>query len=165
MSYIPNCRPKYKREAGPFPYIKTEDIPKDEINPYWYGLLQGRDKEFVTGFDFNTGEALNNLFDNLEVYEEELMSLGINVNDIDTEIVNGSYDEDDEFRPCKWYNEYSHRDLCSMNKATRLMLFIKYMINDYVEMERDNLITSLIESMSEEEHEKAMRDANVHKDE
>ena len=77
MSYIPNCRPKYQKDATPVPYVKTEDIPEKEINPYYYGLLEGDDKEFLRGYDYNTVDVVNNLFDNLDVYVSEFQKIGL----------------------------------------------------------------------------------------
>lgn len=173
MSYIPNCRPKYEKDAMPTPHKTKDEVKEGAINPYWYGLLTGSDKAFLQGFDWCITQAVNNLFDNLDVYVSELDEVGVNIDEVDTDIVNGasletnitmntllSYDTE---RPYKDYSDYSEKELEKMTDATRLLLQIKTIINHYVEMERDELVTSMIEKMSEEEHEEAIERAKSKK--
>lgn len=165
MSYIPNCRPKMAKEAGSA-YRKTSEIPEDEINAYYYGLLESPDKDFVCGYDWNTERVINNLFDNLDIYANKFEEIGINIDDVDTDIVNGAYDEaninfNNEFadkRPVKWYCQYDIEEIEAMNTPTKLMLLMKYIINDYIEMQRDELVTSMIEDMDDKDHERRMKE-------
>lgn len=129
MTYIPDCRKKLNDDGTP--------------NPYWEGVLIGEDKEFIRGYDYNTDNAINNLFDNLDVYTSEFAEENIDINDVDINIVCSDNDE-------KWYVDYTLEELEQMNKPTRLMLLMKYILNHYIEMERDELITAMIDDMEEE---------------
>lgn len=145
MSIIPNCREKYIKDT-----LSSTDIDKKEINPYWYGLLLGKDAEYLMGYDFNTEFVVNNLFDNLDAFANELEEIGINIEELDTEIVNGASDTNEkETRPCKWYCEYSQEELDSMNNTTKMFLLFKYMLNRYIEDNRDMLVTSMIDNMND----------------
>ena len=109
MSYIPNCRPKYQKDATPVPYVKTEEIPEKEINPYYYGLLEGDDKEFLRGYDYNTVDVVNNLFDNLDVYVSEFQKIGLDAEKIDINLVDGSIGEVNKYywcHNCSCFNIY-----------------------------------------------------------
>lgn len=152
MSYIPDCRTKYEKDISK-PYKGMEKVDEKAINPYWYGNLKGDDALFVAGYDWNTEQVVNNLFDNLDVYASEFNSIGLDVRDIDRDIVNGAYNEcnilfNQEFadtRPVKWFNEYSQEDIDEMNDATKFTLMMKYILNHYIEMNRNELVTSMIE--------------------
>lgn len=152
MSFIPNCRAKFDKDVQ-IPFRDNKDIPEYKINPYWGGLLEGEDREFVAGFDWNTSFGLNNMFDNLEIFEDELKSIGINVDEIDKNIVNGA-DEDNpnDDREIKWFSDYTDEEISNMNYSTKVMLMFKYMTNLFVESERDELITSMIDNMDEDKH-------------
>jgi hypothetical protein len=167
MSYIPDCRPKYEKDCAiHYTFAPKEPIDEKEINPYWYGLVKGEDKEFLRGFDYAVTMCLCNWFDNLDVCDEELERIGIVVDDIDVDVVNGAYEGleniylnnmDDRANKC--LEEYSDEELEKMNKSTLAMLTIKSIVLDYIERERDMLVTSMIDDMDDEEHEKAMEEA------
>lgn len=147
MSYIEDSWEKYRDEENKKP------------NPYWYGLLKGNDVDFLMGYDWNTFSALNNFFDNLDIYEKELADVGIYVNDIDPEIVNGADDTYNENLPntkdpreVKWFPDYTEQELSNMSKSTRIMLLFKFILNHYVSMQRDELVTSMIDNMDEGEY-------------
>ena len=159
MSFIPDCRPKYAKDVDHL-YPSKEPIDEKEINGYWYGLLQGKDAEFIRGFDYNTVHAVNNLFDNLDVYATELAEAGIDVESIDLNVVDGApmfqnetFVEQDE-REYKSFEEYTEEEKKQMTNATKLLLIFKDMLNDYIEMQRDELVTSMIDSMDDEVHTK-----------
>ncbi len=167
MSYIPNCRPKFAKDAGSTPYRKAEDIPADEINPYYYGLLNGDNAEFLKGFDWNTANAVNKLFDNLDVYWREFEHAGLNVDEIDftvdgsIECPNANLPDCGNSEESKWFSEYSEEELSKMSQSTKVMLLMKEILNDYIEKERDILVTSMIDDMEDDEHAKAV--ANLKK--
>lgn len=167
MSIIPDCRPKYKKDVA-MPYKNPEKeiaAKKNEINPYWYGLLKGSDESFLQGYDWNTTQALYNLFDNLEIFADVLEDVGIDFDEIDESIVNGSSAECnnitmpflDDKREWKSYNEYSEEELTSMSQSTKIMLVMKSILAEYIESSRDSLVTSMIEDMTEEEYEQAIK--------
>lgn len=166
MSYIPNCRPKLEKDAGPFPHKSEKDVPENAINPYWYGLLRDKDETFLQGFDYNTRVGVDNLFDNLDVFRDDLEAIGIDVDDIDENIVNGADDANNitmpdtaDDRECKWYDDYTEEELSKMSHSTRVMLFMKYMLSYYIEMQRDELVTSMIDGMDEAKYKLAMTNA------
>ena len=49
MTMFADCREKFSRDAYPYgtQFQKHEDIPKDEINPYWDGHLKGKDRAYI----------------------------------------------------------------------------------------------------------------------
>lgn len=140
MSYIPNCREKYAKDVYANYFNLNKDIPDGEINAYWDGNLKGEDKAFINGFDYCVDDAINNLFNNLDVFESEFEEVGIDVNEIDSDIVNGDME-------CKWYPYYAEEELEKMNSSTRIMLLIKYVLNLNTETNRNMLVTSMIEGM------------------
>lgn len=132
MSYIPDCR-------------------ADEN--YNQKYLKEKDKEFVAGFDWCVEMAVDNFFDN-DMYElqdedgylghilcEEVpesmqteyeMSFTFNFGE------DGEYEEKTETRIIKTYAD-----------------LIRSKILEWIEMERDMLITSMIEGMDEDEYAQA----------
>lgn len=145
MSIIPNCREKYTKDIN-----LSNDVDEKEINPYWFGLLLGKDAEYLMGYDFNTEFVVNNLFDNLDIYADELKQIGIDIEELDKNIVNGASDTNEkDNRPCKWYCEYSKEELDGMNDTTKIFLLIKYMLNKHMEDNRNLLVTSMIENMND----------------
>lgn len=167
MSYIPDCRPKYEKDCAIHNVFGAKTpIDDKKINPYWYGLLKGQDAEFLRGFDYAVTMCLCNLFDNLDIYQDKLEEIGITVDDIDVDVVNGAYKGFENInldciddRVNAWIDEYSEEELLNMDISTRRMLTIKSIILEYIESERDELVTSMIESMSDEEHEQAIKEA------
>lgn len=67
MSYIPDTTQKMKVDI----YSKRTD----ELNPYWYKILEGSDAEFVRGYDWAQKEfdmMLANIIDEIsEVYSDD----------------------------------------------------------------------------------------------
>lgn len=167
MSIIPDCRPKYLKDADHI-LCKKEQVDKKEINPYWWGLLNKEDKEFIKGYDWNTEQVVCNLFDNLDVYAAELKDVGINVDDIDTNIVNGAfndgcepptYERSERDSNMKWYSDYTYEELQKMNNITKTMLLLKEILCAHIESERDMLITSMIDNMDEDAYDEAYNEA------
>ena len=164
MSYIPDCREKYLKD------IKKSVLPvtarEGQINPYWYGLLKGDDREFLKGYDWNTMHAVNSLFDNLDVYSEYLEEVGINCDEIDEDIVNGAVGtlnenlaEVTDQRKVWTLDDFSEEELGKMSMSTKLMLTIKHIVSDWIEQSRDELVSSMVESMDDKEHAKAVKEA------
>lgn len=109
------------------------DCRKDEN--YNEDFLNEMDREFVRGMDFALEQVKNLLENNLDVYEEEMDY----VPDED-EIV-----EEDEIysKSCELY------ELMTDNAE-----FIANIVDDWMEMERDEMITSMIENMDNDEYTK-----------
>lgn len=144
------------KDAAPLPFRNYDEIGEDEINPYWYGHLRGNDAEFLRGYDYNTIEVVNNLFDNIDVYAEQLERIGLDADDIDDSIVDGTISElnfnlpqrnnEDE---SKWFSDYTDEELKGMSLTTKFFLLVKEILNDHIESERDMLVTSMIDNMDE----------------
>ena len=103
-------------------------------------FLNSKDKEFVRGFDWAAEMAADNLFDNLDsVIEDDyiLRRLNEKLPDVDqTEYeFTSTFNETDETRTIKTVADY-----------------LRYKLLEYIEMERDELITSMIDNMDEEEY-------------
>ena len=163
MSYIPNARSKYveglyKNTRG------AETEPRE--NAYWHKNLDKDGRNVLIGFDACVS-AVNNLFDNLETYEEKIGHIfGEDfLRKIDFAVVNGSspYPEitgmimDDNFPETGDVSEdyrdienFSEEEIDKMSDATKILLLFKYILNDWMEMERDEVNTGLIESMEED---------------
>ena len=116
MTYIPNTRSRWNES----PY--TRKGQKKELNAYYEGYLNGKDSEFVAGYDFNTENAIENYFHNLAMYQHE--------------------------------KDGTESDVAN------IFQFIKETLLHYIEMNRDELIVSMIDGMDDEEYEriKAMVD-------
>ena len=162
MSYIPDCRPKYAKDVEkPFANRK-ETVNDTDINPYWSGLLNDNDKEYLSGFDYNTTNTVNNLFDNLDVYATEFEQIGLDVANIDFTVINGTdpYNDTEDERECKVLDDYSDEDIETMSMETKVCLLMKSILNHYIEMERDELITSMIENMDDSVYEENLKKFN-----
>ena len=121
MSIIPDCR-------------------QDEY--YNEKYLNENDAQFVAGFDWARIFAVNNFFDNIEIYDLEDMEA-----------------ETEEEQALLDYME-EHRE--AAEAAAKIFIKnIKEAIMEHIESERDELITSMIENMNDEEFEdrKAKTDA------
>lgn len=101
MSYIPDCR--------------TDENYNEKY-------LNDKDAEFVAGMDWCRIMAVDNFFDNLDIYTQDF--------------------EDDE-------NEFNLLEYLEENEDVRQNL--RDCLFHYIEMQRDELITSMIDNMGEEE--------------
>lgn len=98
--------------------------------------LDAQDREFVRGYDWCTQEEVDNYFFNMDMYEGDF--------DIDGEDIN----------------------LCRfLTNHPKIMGALKKSLLHYIEMGRDELITSMINGMGEEEYEKAKAAADAGKSE
>lgn len=131
-------------------------IPDCRTDEYYnQKYLNQRDKAELFGFDYCTECAVDNFFDNLDNYFDEETYLGHVLNEELPESMQEEYtmefsffraeENKSEDRTCKTY-----ADLLRMR------------ILEWIEMERDEVITSMIENMDDEEYEaiKAKVDAN-----
>jgi len=133
MTYIPDCR--NKTIVHP---VTGEDTK--EPNGYYEGNLKENDKRFIKGFDYCLEEAVDNFFDNdMFGLQDEMSYLGhilceelpeIEQEEYEVEFTFG--DREDETRVIKTYAD-----------------LIRAKILDWVEMRRDELITSIIDGYGE----------------
>lgn len=121
MSYIPDCR-------------------TDEN--YNQRYLNDKDGEFLRGYDWCTETAVDNFFDNLDIYfgdDSHIMHL------LNEKIPKGAredYEMDFTF---------GERE-AEVRKTKTVADVLRYKILDYIEMQRDELITSMIDNMDEQEY-------------
>lgn len=123
MSYIPNCR-------------TDEEYNEKYLNKY--------DNEFVRGFDWCVEMAVDNFFSNLDIYFDSDSHLTHLLNEKLPEGMSEDYEMDftyaDENRKKELRKTETYGDM------------LKYKILDYIEMERNELITSMIDNMDEQEY-------------
>lgn len=152
MSYIPDTRERFVT-----PLFESENQERKE-NGYWHGFLNEKDQEFVRGYDWANEMSVANFFNNLDVYGGEFEEIGIDVNEI-SEQLDGAvpfpfYNEDANPEDYKDMDDFSEEEKERMNFATKLFLTMKSCLIDWIEMERDQLIVSMIDNMDDEEYEK-----------
>lgn len=125
MSYIPDTRRTYSKLYG-----KTKE------NSYYEGYLNDKDAEYVAGFDWVTDLVLRNFFheDNAEDAYDVLIENVENISKNEHLI--------------KYLEALSSDDKKDIIKA------IKFLVLDHIEMDRDELITSMIDSMDDDEFAK-----------
>ena len=127
MTYIPDCR--NPKEIN----FKGEVIGE---NAYYEGNLSDRDKEFVRGFDYCVDYAADNFFDNLITYYDRDSYLIHILNEELPRELKDSYEVEID-------GQTFTRDV-----ETYKDLFRKQML-DWIEMQRDELITSMIDNAAE----------------
>lgn len=142
MSYFRNVRNIYDQN----PWNPHTDKP----NPYCEKYVQGKDKEFLRGFDWCTEEVVDNFFDNLDTYGIDKGSYIGNVllSEVPEEMreeyeIENTFGEDNRERK-RTVRTYAD--------------WLRYNILDWIETERNMLVTSMIDSMPEEEYKKAYDD-------
>lgn len=123
MSIIPDCR---SNEA------------------YNQKYLNDTNAEFVAGYDWARIFAVENFFDNIDIYVDQLENMEA---------------ETEEEQALLDYLE-KHQEAAD-NAMSALLDTIKECICDYIERQRDELITSMIDNMDEKEFKdrKAKTDA------
>lgn len=123
MSYIPDCR-------------NDENYNEKYLNNF--------DKEFVRGYDWCVEMSVDNFFDNLDIYfgdDSHIMHL---LNEELPENMREEYEIERTFADENYRVE--KRDVKTYVDLLRSKIL------DYIEMERDELITSMIDNMDEQEY-------------
>lgn len=123
MSYIPDCR-------------NDENYNEKYLNNF--------DKEFVRGYDWCVEMSVDNFFDNLDIYfgdDSHIMHL---LNEELPENMREEYEIERTFADDD--NKVEKRDVKTYVDLLRSKIL------DYIEMERDELITSMIDNMDEQEY-------------
>lgn len=106
---------------------------KGKPNGYYEGYLNDKDASYVAGFDWVVDYCLKNYFSDTQDLLDDI-----------TENLSMATDND---KLCDLITNLSDND------KNILALAIKNAILDRIEIERDELITSMIDSMSDEEYE------------
>ena len=142
MTYIPPVRYRL------IPAFGTRKEP--EKNAYWQGYLNDEDTRELLAYDF-TAEDIGAFWANLEDRTEPLLSAlgredcetleeaGINV-----AAINDDRDMDD----------LSEEEWNALSPETRLLCAVKCALEDVLETERNELVVSMLEDMSDEEYER-----------
>lgn len=146
MSHIPDIRnpidePLYKNTQGSYE-------PKE--NAYYQGYLNDRDAEFLAGYDYCIETVIRNFFYNLDLNMDEMEE--------------GGYDYQRLHRFNEHYSEYlksidegKEFDLESISDSNiRLLISIIDSLFDYAECDRDEIGTSMIDNMSDDEYDEAV---------
>lgn len=123
MSYIPDCR-------------NDENYNEKYLNNF--------DKEFVRGYDWCVEMSVDNFFDNLDIYfgdDSHIMHL---LNEELPENMREEYEIERTFA-----DENARVEKRDVKTYVDLL---RSKILDYIEMERDELITSMIDNMDEQEY-------------
>lgn len=123
MSYIPDCR-------------NDENYNEKYLNNF--------DKEFVRGYDWCVEMSVDNFFDNLDIYfgdDSHIMHL---LNEELPENMREEYEIERTFA--------DENDRIEKRDVKTYVDLLRSKILDYIEMERDELITSMIDNMDEQEY-------------
>lgn len=128
-----NARSKYDEE----PFTKEEGLP----NPYYQEYLNKEDGDFLDGYDWATDEVMSRFFGNLDIFEEDLdEDIIFNHENVDLNLLTLPVDE------------VSEEDRAKASKETRLMLWLKDSLLQYMELSRDELVTEMIDAMTEADY-------------
>lgn len=149
MTLIPDCRKKYLTDAYPNgTYHRSHsEISSKELNPYYQGNLNEEDQAFLNGYDYAIHLPVRNLFNNLDVYADELEELTF---------LNKLFGKD-------WLSQLDLEAIDSdelpkgtpLNAATRFFRLLRLMLFDFSEMERNELIVSMIDGYPDDDESPA----------
>ena len=134
MSYFRNVRDKYDTDF--------KNTGKKEPNPYYEGYLNEQDKVYINGYDHNTENVVTNFFYNTDIYTERFEQIGFDPLKVDANVLQDEKDIDD----------YSEEELDAMSMETKVLLAIANSLLEYIESDRNMLITSMIDNLSEKDY-------------
>ena len=134
MSFIPNCR-------------------EDEY--YNQKYLTGEDKEFIRGYDWCTEMVVDNFFDNFFDVDNDFIRhyLSQKVPDY----LKKEYDMIFSFHPYAENGE-EHRET---RKIETYEDILRYKMLEWIERRRDEMITSMIDDMCDEEFKKVKSEVDI----
>lgn len=122
-----------------FPDCRNDDFYNEDF-------LTEKDREFIYGHDWCTEEVVDHFFDNLDIYIDEkdeedplkVLFKELPEDEKETEEVEWTFgDREPETREIRTYGD-----------------LLRYYLLHYIEINRDELITSIIDGMDEEEFNK-----------
>ena len=116
------------------------DCRRDEY--YNQKYLNEKDSEFIRGFDWCSENAVDVFFDNMEEF--------FGIDSYLMHILNEEIPEQDH-EEYVWINSFDERIQEKRTVKTYLDAIRAHLV-DWVEMHRDELITSMIDNMKEEEY-------------
>ena len=130
------------------PDTREQEINGQE-NPYFEEYISKKDKDFISGYDWVVNEVIEGFFNNLDIDTIDYANIGLAVNpntgaDID------KFMED--------LDTLTVNDVDILDRSALVFAMIKRNLLSYIEMERDELIVSMIEALSEDEYKKNVRE-------
>lgn len=147
MSMFPDCRQQYTRDAyrhyGGDRFRKMQDIPPDEVSPYWQGHLKGENRQRTAGYDY-CAEQVKLFFSNTDVYEEELgEALGDRKfwDKLDPDVI------EDE----RSINEFTLEERKTWSRPTLIFKTIQDCMLDFIEMTRNESIVAMLDEQEKQE--------------
>ena len=125
MSYFPDCR-------------------SDEY--YNQKYLEGDDKEFIRGFDWCVEMEVDSFFDNFDVVGSDYLELAL-ARQVPEEL-QFEYETEDTFSLFREESLPEHR------KVETYLDYLWYKLRMWIEIQRNELITALLDEMDEDEYQK-----------
>ena len=129
--YIRDARNKY--DQSPW------NPESKEPNPYYEGYLNKEDKKFINAYDYTVDEA-DNFFYNLDTFVDDIESEDFDIDKVDMTLLEA--------------DEIPEADKANATRETRIMLWFKESLAQHFEMNRDELVTSMLDNMDEKEYQK-----------
>ena len=145
MSIIPNIRDKFVKPLFENTKVGKEMLENPEPNAYYQGNLDEESASYIAGYDHVVEEVLPNFFQNLIMYLDQFEECGF-----DDQRVSALNNHLTEFLALEKTDTPLDLDTIS-DSQIRLVLTIIRTFWSYAEMERNDIGTSFIESMSDEE--------------
>ncbi len=142
MSYIPNTREKRKYS------FKTGRYDGEE-NGYRQEYLNEEDDAFRRGYDYAV-ETVLNYFNNLDAFSDAFLEAELNLDRVDTDAVVSDCLTEDEVK--------------NLSRDTLILGTVHDTLADWLEMERNQFIVSLIDGMDDKEYE-AIKEAVLKREE
>ena len=119
----------------------------DRPNPYYEGYLNAEDKDEIDGYDYLADNVVDSFFFNMDSHGrivDAFKDAGLDLDKVDHAILVNRRESSDEITQEEWEK---------LNPETKLVLSIKEGLEYYIERDRDELITSMIDNMDEKEYE------------
>lgn len=151
MSLIPDIRSKEIKPLYPNTAEGQKMLKEKPENGYYQGYLNDEDANYLAGYDYAVEEMLAGVIFNIS---DALYEVSEDYEDDELEKATEELESvANEFLDKKLSNSNEDFDLASVkNPKARLILSVFNEIFNWAEMERDELGTSLIESMGKEEY-------------
>lgn len=143
MTMIANCRAKFTKDAYPSGgtrFRRADEIPEDEINPYWEGNLKGDSVEDIKGYDWAVYEVAHFFEEDIDEIADEYLG-SYTASKIDGDVLSDEQDIDN----------YTYGEIRGMSRETYLLKLVYSKLRDVLEMARNEHITTCIEEQDEEE--------------
>ena len=143
MTMMANCRAKFTKDAylgSGTRFHRADEIPEDEINPYWEGNLVKENRGLIEGYDSAVDEIVRFFEEDIDEFIEEYLGI-YTASKIDKDVLSNDCDIDN----------YSYGEIAKMSKETYLLKVIYCKLMGELERMRNEHITVCIEEQDEEE--------------